>query len=277
MDPSGRAPEDQRDEKGRRIWIREVWEWIIGNALGREVPMPAWADRPALTRFTVSSPRLARWFQHADVRPGSFGVLAHADCAFYGPDRDASTGKAVPMPAAPYEKDPTKWAALDWHDRHSGKPVRIVTLDGQSDREALSQSGAVVVESMARVLGRYVRRPEHKSLAPSGSPAGPGTVGRLPRRPVHGQPDTTNLIGKEGNQLVERVTGQVVGPREYRNDYGARADPWDRVLERLREIGAAEIVRQTGFSRSAVYAVLNGAKPHPLNRMRYMELVTSAD
>lgn len=85
------------------------------------------------------------------------------------------------------------------------------------------------------------------------------------------------MIGKEGNQLVERVTGQVVGPGEYRNDYGSLADPWERVLERLREIGAAEIVRQTGFSRSAVYAVLAGAKPHPANRTIYEALAEFPD
>jgi hypothetical protein len=58
---------------------------------------------------------------------------------------------------------------------------------------------------MGRVLGRYIRRPEHKSLAPDGGPAGPDTVGLPRRRPVHGHPDSTMLIGKEGNQLVEQA------------------------------------------------------------------------
>ncbi len=271
MDPSGRAPEDQRDEKGRRIWIREAWEWIIGNAVGRQVRMPAWAERPALTRFTVSSPRLARWFQHAEVRPGSFGLLAHADSAFYGQDRGDFTEKAVPMPAAPYEQDPAKWTDLDWHDRHSGNSVRIATLVGKCDPDALTQGGAVVVETMARVLGRYVCRPEHKSLAPSGAPAGTDTIGLLKRRPVYGHPDSTRLIGKEGNQLVERPGGLVEGAGEYRNDYGTLADPWERTLERLREIGAGKIIEETGFSRSAIYAVLVGAKPHPRNQAVFAE------
>jgi hypothetical protein len=127
----------------------------------------------------------------------------------------------------------------------------------------------VVVETMARVLGRYIRRPEHKSLALDGGAAGPARAGLLQRRPVYGRRESRRLIGKEGNQPVERVTGQVVGPGEYRNDYGTLADPWERNLERLREIGAAEIVRRAGFSRSAVYAVLGGARPHPRNRRAY--------
>ena len=71
------------------------------------------------------------------------------------------------------------------------------------------------------------------------------------------------------DQRFRRCAGQVVGPGEYRNDYGSLADPWDRVLERLREIGAATLVEETGFSRSAVYAVLGGARPHPANQAIY--------
>jgi hypothetical protein len=42
---------------------------------------------------------------------------------------------------------------------------------------------------------------------------------------------------------------------------------------RLKEIGAAKIIEETGFSRSAVYAMLGGgAKPHQGNRPRYYEV-----
>ena len=37
------------------------------------------------------------------------------------------------------------------------------------------------------------------------------------------------------DQRFRRCAGQVVGPGEYRNEYGMRADPWERVLELLRE------------------------------------------
>jgi hypothetical protein len=83
------------------------------------------------------------------------------------------------------------------------------------------------------------------------------------------------LIGKEGNLLQERLSGQSEDPANYRNEYGPRADPWhEDVLPRLRELGGAEIVDQTGFSRSAVYAVLAGSKPTVVNRRRY-EVIAS--
>jgi hypothetical protein len=69
---------------------------------------------------------------------------------------------------------------------------------------------------------------------------------------VYGHPDSTRLIGKEGNQLSERVSGQVESADDYRNDYGTRADPWERTLERLRQIETTRIIEETGFSRSAV-------------------------
>ena len=55
---------------------------------------------------------------------------------------------------------------------------------------------------MGRVLGRYVRRPEHKSLAPDGSAASPDTRGLLRRRPVRARPTGTMLIGKEARPLL---------------------------------------------------------------------------
>ncbi len=39
----------------------------------------------------------------------------------------------------------------------------------------------------------------------------------------------TDLVGKEGNKLIERMTGEVTNPDEYRAEYGSRVDggaPW---------------------------------------------------
>lgn len=80
---SGKEPKTKG--KDRRIWMRQAWEWILADALGEPTPQPAWAVRYALTRFTVSSPQLAGWFEGYDrsrsregwIRPGSFGLIAH--------------------------------------------------------------------------------------------------------------------------------------------------------------------------------------------------------
>ena len=58
----------------------------------------------------------------------------------------------------------------------------------------------------------------------------------------------------EGRRMCSchpRGAGLPTDPGEYRNEYGRRADPWERTLGRLREIGAVRLVEETGFSRSA--------------------------
>jgi hypothetical protein len=106
LDPTSDDPDQpRRDDQGRRLWIAEAWQWILAGADGEQLPLPAWADRYALTRFTISSPHLEDWFKGyneqrpwADkIRPGSFGLLAH-------PSNLASKA----LPAATYEPDPDR-------------------------------------------------------------------------------------------------------------------------------------------------------------------------
>ena len=87
-------------------------------------------------------------------------------------------------------------------------------------------------------------------------------------------PTQTELTGKEGNNLDERQTGEITKPGEYHNTYGRRGDTWPVTVEALRTIGAAQIQRETGFSRSSIYEVLRGGvKPHPKRQVAYEQLV----
>jgi len=85
LDPTNpEAP--QRDEQDRRVWMSEAWDWI----LERRPDLPEWSASYALTRFTVSTARVQDWFRSYNkslsrerwVRPGSFGLLAHASLGF---------------------------------------------------------------------------------------------------------------------------------------------------------------------------------------------------
>jgi hypothetical protein len=169
-----------------------------------------------------------RWFSGRDrnrpyaerIRPGAFGLLAQ-------PVELVPSGGV--LPAAPYEDDPSKWSELEWYDRQSGQPVSVTTADPVREPIQFARDmerGAIRVRTLGDVLDAYSRRPEHKSLAPDGTAATATTVGRLRRRPVRSAPSLTKLAGKEGNRLLERVTGVVVDPIEYRTEFGARVDPW---------------------------------------------------
>jgi len=274
LDPTSKDPDrPQRDDKGRRLWVAQAWQWILADARGHDPPLPDWADRFALTRFTISNPRLERWFagyndsrpRTEQIRPGSFGLIAHP----------AALSPRGPLPAATYEADPDRWPQLDWYDRRTGNPIRVTTLDPTDDPEQRAHAlhrGDVPIQRLQDTLASYRRRVEHKSLDPSGNPAGPSSRGILQRRPILSSPAETELTGKEGNKLLERASGETTDPADYRNTYGRRGATCPLVLELLRESGVPAVVERTGFSRSAVYAVLRGATPRLDHARAYTDL-----
>jgi hypothetical protein len=93
----------------------------------------------------------------------------------------------------------------------------------------------------------------------------------LKRRPVWSPPVETELIGKEGNKLEERLTGEVLDQAEYQTSYGRRGDYWaELVVPVLREIGAKRLAGETGFKIRSIYDVLNrSVRPHPQRRVLY--------
>ncbi len=260
-------PERQRrDEQGRRIWIKEAWEWILRDALAPDASMPTWGDRFALTRFTISGPHVAGWFAGFDrhrppsdrIRPGSFGLLAHTNYGLLPP-----TWTRPPLPAAIFESDSTRWPKLAWFDGASGARVRIVAANPLGDPERFADaiaSGDVPVKTLRDVLHRFRERPEHKSLGPDRLPAGPRTTGLLLRRGIESSPGLTELRGKEGHGLAERNLGLLLNPAEYGNAYGLRAgDPFrDLVAPVLLEIGVLEVAKRTRLSRWTVQRTIRG-------------------
>jgi hypothetical protein len=168
-----------------------------------------------------------------------------------------------PRPAAPYESDPARWPTLAWYDRRTGRPVPTIAITRGDDAEVGAHAlarGDTPIQLLADVLSGCRRRAEHKSLDPAGRPAGPESSGLLQRRPIVSSPHDTELTGKEGNKVDERIRGEAEDPAEYSNAR-RRSDTWALTLTVLREIGAPAIVTLTGYSRSAACAVLHGTRP----------------
>jgi hypothetical protein len=286
LDPTAEDPDrPERDEDERRIWMRDAWEWILRTSDGENVQQPHWADRYALTRFTVSSPTLADWFTGYNdnrprdewIRPGSFGLIAHAEAAARG-ETNTMPKPEQALPTAPYDRTAANWPRLTWYDRRDGRPIRVITAQQRSSPDAFAdalQRGDTVIQTLSQVLGRYSRRPEHKSLAPDGTAVGSETRGLLARRPFSSSPAITELTGKEGNKLTERLSGEITDFGAHSNYYGNRTDPWAELyMPILKELGAARIIEETSMSSSAVYGVLNATvdEPHAANRVRYQRV-----
>src|SRR4051812_46428730 len=85
------------------------------------------------------------------------------------------------------------------------------------------------------------------------------------------------MTGKEGNRLIERLTGEVTEPEEDRTDFGARGDRWSALaLPVLRDIGAPQLMELTGRKRSTVFDVLAGrALPIGSRAELYLRAATS--
>jgi hypothetical protein len=266
LDPTTTDPDTSpRDAKGRRLWVKAAWEWILSDAHGGNPPLPEWAEHFAVTRFTLSGPRTAEWFDGYNdfrpreewIRPGSFGLIAHPATGFAG------------QPAAPYARDPQEWPDLPWYDRATGERLTVAAESGlRGEAAELIATGTVPVQTIGEVIHRYRLRPEHKSVAPNGQPAQRDTVGPLLRRPVESTPALQALTGKEGNKLLERLSGEITDPHDYRTDYGRRDDEWRLVLAAIDRIGAATVARRAGVHRRTIERYRRGASPHPRTRVK---------
>ena len=70
-------------ENPDRNWIRQAWEYLLAIDTGLRVEEPAWLDRPAITRTTVSTPRLHRLFHQRgqsydeSIKPFNFMNVAY--------------------------------------------------------------------------------------------------------------------------------------------------------------------------------------------------------
>ncbi len=176
-------------------------------------------------------------------------------------------------PAAPYDREPDHWRDLPWYDRRTAQPISTVNAANLgNDPERLADaltSGVVPLRTIGQILHTYDARPEHKSLSPDGTPTGPTTAGQLRRRSIRSATVLTAHIGKEGNRLLERATGEITDPSDYRTTYiHPDNDGWrELVLPVLRDIGhalgIAHIARRVGVTERQVRNWVSGrAEPH---------------
>lgn len=165
------------------------------------------------------------------------------------------------------------WPSLSWYDRTTGQPVEITTASSLIEVDAeIRTSSTLPIQTISDVIHRYRLRPEHKSLGSDGERAGRESSGKLQRRPVRSVLALQQLIGKEGNKLLERQVGDVVHSDEYLADYGARKDAWHCVVDAVRQLGAGAVARRSGLDRRTIQRAVrkhpDPTTPHRANQTR---------
>jgi hypothetical protein len=195
------------------------------------------------------------------VKPANFVLLAHPVAMAVG----------ATSPMAPYERDPAKWLELPWVDRVTGEPVRISTAPD----DGMYRPGVIPIRTYRDVANEHALHPEMKSLAPDGGICQGHTSGLLRRRPVTPQPGVAR-VGKEGNEIDDRLSGVALHPEDYRVEYVDPGEWSDTFLPLLRSLGARAVAKATGLHRRTVERALSGrSHPHPRNQDALVALARS--
>lgn len=149
------------DGGDRTGWIDEAWQWIIRSHDEPDADPPTWADRPALTRITVSSPLLHRPFSTWNrgkpwagrVKPFNFLLVAETDPSSRPEDVPERFRLITPYTT---DRDAT---ALEWRNLYDPDgPTYTITTGTDQNRP----TDAVGVKSFGQVLREYRVHPEYK-------------------------------------------------------------------------------------------------------------------
>jgi hypothetical protein len=152
-------------------WTEEAWRTLGEFWDSRQLTPRSWFALPAVRCLTMTSPAYAREIKGLPaLRPWNFFLVATAT------GRKPGMEQQTAMVIAPFERDPEKWAGLDWRFAESGEPVPFDGPDSDGVRWSL--------RTLREFLENYARHPIAEMLAPDGSRCGPYTRGVLRRRPV---------------------------------------------------------------------------------------------
>jgi len=234
-------------------WVDAAWQWLAAHDLGIAVDEPDWLDDPALTRHTITSPRLLAPFQawnagrpyHEQIKPNSFMLVAHVATLGEPPGVDPQHFRLV----APYTADRSECASLQWRNLYdpNGPDYRITTTrwdNVQGPRPAdLSE-----VTTYRLLLRRYQAHPEAKYM--SGDGRGGRGIGWLQRR--HVRPGHITTIGKETNRLEEVQAGLHASAGELATQYRRRDVELEEALAALSHLSGRRVQRVTGVDRRTV-------------------------
>jgi len=262
-------------ESENRDWIGQVWLNIVRKALNLPVEPLPFANAPAISRFTVSSPNLMKRLaalnngkSYPDIcKPFNFLLAAHVEHFSLPIGVDPKHFQLI----APYDPDARNWTRMTWIDRHSGETYRITVED---DEKAHMRAGPVLVKTYGSVIEEYENHPEPKCAGTDGKPCKQRTTGLLQRR--HVRIGKLVPIGKESNLLEERLAGLIHDERDAVAEYpNPKRSDWVReTVPALGKIPLPWLITESKMSRSELQKIRAGRKmPHRKNREELVSIL----
>jgi len=258
----GTRDDDEDNEDKAKPWITEVWETIVRRTLGLPVTRLSFADLPAVTRTSITTPHVMRglsgkdWGDSLDgeIRPATFLLSVAVARLGHSVGADPTRFHLI----SPFTSDPSKWLDGPWVDVHSGREFRVTTDIEDLDPEC------VRVKTFADVVEEFAVHAEPKSAGGDGHACVRTTRGLLQRR--HIRAGQIVLVGKESNRLEEVRKGLVHDWDEIVTEFDDPADDWWEKVFRPKIIGVrtADIATATGLGERAARNLRAGrSRPTP--------------
>jgi hypothetical protein len=252
-------PIDVGSEDGN--WISQAWLRIVRRVLDLPTSRPAFDDRPAIGRITISSPAVMKPLSRLNhgkpytrqLKPFNFLLTCHVRAFGHPEGVDAELFHLI----APWESDPGRWTRIDWIDQYSGRVYRITTRGHHGSQRAAR------VKTYGDVLEEYAWHPESKCADANGDASGKRTVGLLQRR--HIRAAALKYIGKESNRLEDVESGLIHAAESVYTEYvDPRREAWFRAAQ---VVSLKEWERETGKPRRLLIdARLGRRRPHRRHR-----------
>jgi hypothetical protein len=230
-------------------WIDEAWT-TIGEMWDSPLLMRrSWFALPAVRCLSLTSPAYAREMKAlAGMRPWNSFLVA-----FVIGRKSDEPAPRTSVVVAPFERDPDKWAVLDWRFGESGKAVPLDRRDNEGVRWRL--------RTLKDFLLQYIQHPIAEMLAPDGSPCGPYTRGVLRRRPI--RDGERFLILKEAAVWGDdpRQAFSVPEPESVRAGRKAAPADWEsKTKPALKVVGTAAVARKMGLAERSARAWAAGER-----------------
>ncbi len=248
----------------RDEWVDQAWRLLAATDLGVVVDDPDWLDDPALTRHTITSPRLLEPFRtwnagrpyREQIKPNSFMLVAHVAPLGEPPGVDPQRLRLV----APYTADLSAWESLRFRNLYdpAGPDYRITTTRWDNT-EGPRPLDLVEVTTYRQLLRQYHCHAEAKYT----NAEGPGSsgIGWLERRAV--RPSRVTTIGKETNKLDDVQAGLYATADGILTQYGSRDVELEQALAALAHMSGREVQRLTGVDRRTIDRVRQRGEASP--------------
>jgi hypothetical protein len=241
-------------------WVKELWEVVLGMRKN----LPKWASYYSMRKYAVTTPNILKKLRRLDrdaAKPYSFCI---GPISSFGSDTKVT----------PYCEDPDRWKDRDYISLKTGQKTQLSSIqeDCEGEESFLIDD---TPHKLKKVIEKYSKSIEHKSLGPDGSKCTSETKGLLRRRPIRAS-GRFQRIGKE----VDR--GTSTDPEYFSEErlarYGKNRYHFPEVLKKYPN---QELAARTRLSEKTIrQARKNGTQVHARTEARlswYARIVSQAN